>query len=159
MIVIQKLLLAKEEYCMRIVSTLYNFGLNDNLNVLNINLEILNNSTVQIRLLSFAQPRKNAVMAKKTIHKMIWPLMILFTKLMICTQLQSTAHHTLFWGQFHTSTWKIPYIILPLDYIYVSRYIKSSVHYIYNSVNWNKTQNLLYISLCHLSMIYKKNKL
>ena len=85
--------------------------------------------------------------------------MNLFLRLMIIILLESTAHCTLFWGQFHTNTLKTPYVILPLKArVYVWKYIKLFLHFILNSVYRKKlTQNILFISLYHLSTTFKKN--
>ena len=54
-------LLAKEEYFMRMLSTLYPFGLNDNVNSFNINLktyDFLQFNCLNTPFFSYAEPRK-----------------------------------------------------------------------------------------------------
>ena len=69
------MLLAKEEFYMRMLSTLYPFGLNDNVKSLNINLKT--NDFTQFHGLntpffSYTQPRKNEAMATgKIIYKLL----------------------------------------------------------------------------------------
>ena len=68
-------LLAKEEYHIRMLSTLYPFGLNDNVKSLNINLKTYDFkrfNCLNTPFFSYAQSRKNAVMAiEKTFRKLL----------------------------------------------------------------------------------------
>ena len=68
-------LLAKEEYYMRMLSTLYPFGLNDNVKSLNINLKTydLRNSIVLIRIsfLIHSLVKNQATATGKILHKLL----------------------------------------------------------------------------------------
>ena len=111
-------LLVKEEYVMRMLSTLYPFGLNDNVNSLNINIktcDFIQFNCLNSPFFSYAQPRKkrshghrkNSSQTALDFNDFISKINNLYT---------AREHHTLYTLMRSVSHQylKIPYIISPL---------------------------------------------